>query len=186
MSKRRVSARLRSFQNHQLNNPTPSVQKAYGVLREMSKHKPRFKIVREYAFPPYLVDFYLPVPRIAIEIDGGIHEKKLAYDLRRDSFISKEHGVMMLRFANHEVGSDDFIKFISAAIKQRMKQRSEFFHIRKCLVLGKPLPEGSPTNFHDLHRYAWGTERKCWEKVVPSCHPKKTKRGEFELRIIGY
>ena len=38
------------------------------------------KFCRQYSFDNYVVDFYCPKKKLAIEIDGGIHEKSQKYD----------------------------------------------------------------------------------------------------------
>jgi len=35
-----------------------------------------FKFRRQYLFRGFIIDFYCPQARLAIELDGGIHEKQ--------------------------------------------------------------------------------------------------------------
>lgn len=54
----------------------------------------------------YILDFYFPNVKIAVEIDGPIHEKQREYDKRRDARLRKK-GITVVRFTNDEVFTDD-------------------------------------------------------------------------------
>ena len=62
------------------------------------------KIFRQYSIGPYILDFYCPDLRVAIELDGGQHNQSEIrdYDKARSDYL-KAHGVEVLRFWNHEV-----------------------------------------------------------------------------------
>jgi len=63
-----------------------------------------FKFRRQYSVGPYIVDFYCPELRLAIEVDGDSHFQKGAYeyDGQREKYI-KQFNVRFLRFTNLEV-----------------------------------------------------------------------------------
>ena len=52
----------------------------------------------------YILDFFCPSEKLAVEVDGPIHltEKAKAYDIRREAFLSKK-GIRVIRFTNEEV-----------------------------------------------------------------------------------
>ena len=52
----------------------------------------------------YIVDFYCPLARLVLEVDGSQHMQKVhvAKDKARDSFL-KQHGLRVLRFDNVQV-----------------------------------------------------------------------------------
>jgi very-short-patch-repair endonuclease len=63
-----------------------------------------FKFRRQYGVGRYVLDFYCPELRLAIEVDGPIHEFPEA--VRRDRKRQKEierHGIRFLRFTNDQV-----------------------------------------------------------------------------------
>ncbi len=62
----------------------------------------RFK--RQHSFGVYILDFYCPAERLAIELDGASHfnADAIEYDRERDLFL-KQYGVLVLRFVNHWV-----------------------------------------------------------------------------------
>lgn len=63
--------------------------------------------MRQYSLGPYILDFYCPAAKVAIELDGGGHntmDSKL-YDKERDAYLA-ECGVTVLRFANTMISAD--------------------------------------------------------------------------------
>ncbi len=62
------------------------------------------KFRRQHGIGPFIVDFYCPECKLAIEIDGPIHWTKEAkeYDRRREEYIEL-HGIHILRFTNSAV-----------------------------------------------------------------------------------
>lgn len=51
----------------------------------------------------WIVDFWCPSLRLAIEIDGPSHEQTENYDARRANVMYEEFGVRTVRFTNEEV-----------------------------------------------------------------------------------
>jgi len=62
------------------------------------------KFRRQYSIGPYIVDFYSPQLRLAIEIDGESHfvDGALQRDQVRQAFIESA-GVTVLRFTNQDI-----------------------------------------------------------------------------------
>ena len=62
------------------------------------------RFLRQYSIENYIVDFYCPKYRLAIELDGETHfsEEGLARDEKRDNHL-KLLGINVLRFENFEV-----------------------------------------------------------------------------------
>jgi len=58
-----------------------------------------FKFRRQHPCGPYILDFYCPDRRLAIELDGGQHFElqAQAYDARRTAYLRRS-GIQMLRF----------------------------------------------------------------------------------------
>jgi very-short-patch-repair endonuclease len=50
----------------------------------------------------YIVDFYCPAERLAIELDGSAHHGREEYDRKRDADLAA-YGVRVLRFPNFRV-----------------------------------------------------------------------------------
>ena len=78
-----------------------------------------FKFFRQYSVGMYILDFYCPIRRIAIELDGGHHaeaENKI-YDQERTQFL-KNLDIEVLRFWNTEVFED--IEKVVKRIKSKL------------------------------------------------------------------
>jgi very-short-patch-repair endonuclease len=58
-----------------------------------------FKFRRQHPCGPYILDFYCPSSRLAVELDGGQHYMAGAqdHDVRRTAFLSRQ-GITVLRF----------------------------------------------------------------------------------------
>src|SRR4051812_19232095 len=59
-----------------------------------------FKFRRQHPLGPYILDFYCPGSRLAVDLDGGQHFTSVAqdYDRRRTVFLAGR-GIKVLRFA---------------------------------------------------------------------------------------
>jgi very-short-patch-repair endonuclease len=74
----------------------------WGLLR--GRQLDGFKFRRQHSLESFIFDFYCPVARLAIELDGGGHVEpdQAAYDAERTRYLHSA-GVRVLRFWNHEV-----------------------------------------------------------------------------------
>lgn len=65
------------------------------------------KFRRQHGLGNYILDFYCPKAKLAIELDGPSHDRKKAkiYDKQRDDF-TKAFGIKTIRFKNEEVYND--------------------------------------------------------------------------------
>lgn len=63
-----------------------------------------YKFRRQHGIGPYIMDFYCPMLRLGIELDGSVHEAPMAdeKDEIRTRFLN-EQGVTILRFKNEVV-----------------------------------------------------------------------------------
>ncbi|MEI6824770.1 MAG: endonuclease domain-containing protein [Desulfuromonadales bacterium] len=62
------------------------------------------KFFRQYSVGHYILDFYCPDKKMAIELDGGQHNlpEGKEYDAERTDFLNN-HGIVVVRFWNNEV-----------------------------------------------------------------------------------
>jgi very-short-patch-repair endonuclease len=72
--------------------------------RLKSKQVLGVKFRRQYSVGTYIIDFYSPEIKLAIEVDGDSHFEKNAieYDKERQSFI-ENYGIQFLRFTNIDI-----------------------------------------------------------------------------------
>ena len=69
--------------------------------------KSELKAKRQKVFYNYILDFYIPLAKIAIEIDGRQHgrpENKSA-DCERDSFLESKR-ILVLRYTNYQINTN--------------------------------------------------------------------------------
>jgi very-short-patch-repair endonuclease len=66
-----------------------------------------FKFRRQHPCGPYILDFYCPNRRLAVELDGGQHFSPTGqdYDRRRTAFLHRQ-GIAVLRFQTDLVFRD--------------------------------------------------------------------------------
>jgi very-short-patch-repair endonuclease len=80
------------------------------------------KFRRQYSVGPYVIDFYSPEVKLAIELDGETHyvEGAAGYDAQREEYI-RRFGIKTLRFLNPDVYTnlDGVLEVIAREISQR-------------------------------------------------------------------
>src|SRR5205823_1936490 len=80
---------------------------------------------RQHPAGSYVLDFYCPILRIAVEVDGGGHGhfSGAQRDARRDAWL-RDNGVLVLRFWNNEVRSNLYgvCETVRLAVLERAEQ----------------------------------------------------------------
>ena len=83
-----------------------------------------YKFRRQRPFDDYVLDFYCPSAKLAIELDGGGHNYRAGQirDRTRSEFLAR-HGVTVLRFWNHQVRQelDSVLRSIWFALEEQQK-----------------------------------------------------------------
>jgi len=74
----------------------------WSILR--NKQLDGYKFHRQYSVDRYVLDFYCPALKLAIEVDGKFHlqPEAIKYDAAREAFIAG-FGISFLRFTNIEI-----------------------------------------------------------------------------------
>lgn len=79
-----------------------------------------YKFRRQYSVDQYIIDFYCPELKLAIEVDGSFHdsEEQKSYDKIRQQRI-ENYGIKFIRIKNEELMSNPDMAFdkIETAIK---------------------------------------------------------------------
>jgi very-short-patch-repair endonuclease len=68
----------------------------------LKNNKQGYKFIRQYSVEGYVVDFYCPDYRLAIEIDGEIHLSSKEYDDYRTKLLNA-YCIKVMRFWNWEI-----------------------------------------------------------------------------------
>lgn len=89
---------LKSRRKSLRNSATPQEVVLWSRLRN---YQTGFKFRRQHSIGSYIIDFYCPEKKLAIEIDGSQHISSEP-DLERTKFLNTQ-GIQVLRFWNNEV-----------------------------------------------------------------------------------
>ena len=81
-------------------NDTRAENILWAELRDRQLNNMKF--YRQYSVGPYILDFYCPKVRVAIELDGEQHKDAVEYDKEREFFL-KSKNIHTLRFWNNEI-----------------------------------------------------------------------------------
>lgn len=113
-----ASKQIRSRAKKLRKNPTKAEELLWEILR--NKQLSGLKFRRQHPFNNYIIDFYCPSRKLAIEVDGPIHDSdwQEEYDKKREKRL-KSFGITTIRFTNDEVLNDPnmVIGTIKALIK---------------------------------------------------------------------
>ena len=93
---------LRKYRRRLRKQATPAEKRLWKMLRRRRLKGRKFR--RQHSIGPYIVDFYCPAERLAVELDGASHENptRRDYDAERTAFL-EEHGIRVVRFENRDV-----------------------------------------------------------------------------------
>jgi very-short-patch-repair endonuclease len=78
-----------------------------------------FRFHRQHPVGPYILDFYCPSARLAIEVDGFAHDTvaQVGHDERRDGFLAGR-GIRVLRITAADVLRDERLEGVLVGIEQ--------------------------------------------------------------------
>ena len=93
-----VKAKRRQLRRDQ----TPAEELVWRFLR--NRRTKNFKFRRQYSIDKFVIDFYSPELKLAVEIDGDIHDLPLQkeYDVARQSYL-ESFGTKFIRIRNEEL-----------------------------------------------------------------------------------
>ncbi|WP_165068532.1 endonuclease domain-containing protein [Paludisphaera rhizosphaerae] len=98
---------------------TPAERLLWAALRDRRNIGLKFR--RQVPMGPFILDFFDAEHKLALEVDGPVHEDRVEYDFARDSEL-RRRGLTILRFSNEEVlGDVDAVARGVAAYVQRLE-----------------------------------------------------------------
>ena len=73
----------------------------------LRKRQMKERFLRQYSIDNYVIDFFCPRLKLAIEIDGNVHEEfeQKEYDEGRQDYLEK-FGIIFIRITNEELDSN--------------------------------------------------------------------------------
>ncbi|MDO8519506.1 MAG: DUF559 domain-containing protein [Deltaproteobacteria bacterium] len=81
-----------------------------------------FKFFRQFGFGSYILDFYCPECRLAIELDGSQHVEQETHDECRTTFL-KKRGIEVIRFWNFQVFQE--MNVVLEVLWEKLRRRKE-------------------------------------------------------------
>lgn len=84
------------------NSPTPAESELWQQLKGRQLKGKKFR--RQHSFGDFILDFYCPEAKLAIELDGAPHytEEGRLSDRERDAIL-ESYGIKVLRFSNSKL-----------------------------------------------------------------------------------
>ena len=81
---------------------TPAERKLWNVLK--NKQLLGYRFLRQYGVENFILDFYCPGLKLAIEVDGGQHnlETEKLSDAERTNLL-EAHNIKVIRFWNNDI-----------------------------------------------------------------------------------
>ncbi|MBQ6955651.1 MAG: DUF559 domain-containing protein [Bacteroidales bacterium] len=95
---------------------------------------------RQFSIENYILDFYCPSLKLAIELDGEVHNEQQEHDIQRDSYLRDIHSITVLRYENKVVFERP--NYIVEDIQHYMQCKSGISDIRPC----QPQAADTPSN----------------------------------------
>ncbi len=134
-----MAARMHQIARKLRNESTPAERYLWQFLRREQVDGRKFR--RQMAIGPFVVDFYCPSERLAVEVDGPIHDTQQEADRERQSLI-ESLGIRFVRFTNEQVfrDIDGVIKAIRGAFQAPHPQPPSLHVGEGPGMGGSPLP----------------------------------------------
>jgi len=117
---------LRQYAEWMREHPTKAEAALSRELKRLAKKNKALRFKQQVPKCHYILDFFFPAARVAVEVDGNHHynARQRAYDQRRDHILSAVD-IPVLRFSNDEVLED--VRKVGEAIAKEVVPR---FHQR--------------------------------------------------------
>ncbi|MEM8809286.1 MAG: endonuclease domain-containing protein [Cyanobacteria bacterium P01_G01_bin.38] len=94
-------------------NPTLAEQTLWTALKNRQLEGLKFRA--QHPIGRFIIDFYCPICRLLIEVDGAAHQTQADYDRVRTEQL-EAYGYKVLRFTNDEVMNN--LPFVLSTIRQ--------------------------------------------------------------------
>jgi very-short-patch-repair endonuclease len=109
---------LKQFRKDLRNNLTPAEAVLWTYLQKKQLDGKKFR--RQHSIGNYIVDFYCPAEKLAVELDGAGHftPEEEEHDLDRDKYLMAL-GIKVLRYENRDIWNN--IEAVLDDIKKNFK-----------------------------------------------------------------
>ncbi len=105
-----ISRRKGNMARELRKTPTPAEATAWNLLR--GRRCMGLKFRRQQVIAGFIVDFYCAELRLALELDGPVHDEQQQHDAARDRLLS-EHGVRVVRVKNEDLSQKRLVRLLT-------------------------------------------------------------------------
>ena len=92
---------LKPFRRELRTNGTPAEAYMWSRLKNRQVGGLRFR--RQFSIDGFILDFYCPEARVALELDGEVHNAQIESDRERDRYLREHYGIVTVRYENRHV-----------------------------------------------------------------------------------
>jgi very-short-patch-repair endonuclease len=112
---------LKSRRKDLRNNSTPAEKLLWSLLQHSNLGGYKFR--RQHSVGSYILDFYCPSERLAVELDGDSHftDEAIEYDLERTAYLNALN-IKVIRFLNTDVY--DNLNVVCESILEQIKSKN--------------------------------------------------------------
>ena len=102
-------------------NLTPAEQTLWQAIKNRQLNGLRFRC--QHPVGLFIVDFYCPQCRLAVEVDGDIHDQQVEHDTARTKQLDR-FGYRVVRFSNQDVMTnlDEVLRQILTASREGLEE----------------------------------------------------------------
>lgn len=171
---KKVVRKLKSFRSESIHNRTPA---EIWAEDEICKRFSKADYQVEFIFFNYRLDFYFPMVKVAIEIDGGYHNnpKQVRKDVERDAFLA-ERNIKTFRVVNFDsMKLLMVLDYVDLVLKEKKSVRAE-------KVARKLNKHGKRRNKAKIRQRARATNRAAVARMLEAKNALKENKPVFIRR----
>jgi very-short-patch-repair endonuclease len=112
---------LKSRRKELRNNSTPAEKLLWSLLQHNNLGGYKFR--RQHSVGSYILDFYCPSERLAVELDGDSHftDEAIEYDCERTAYLNALN-ITVIRFLNTDVHNN--LNVVGESILEQIKNKN--------------------------------------------------------------
>ncbi len=135
---------LKDYRRDLRTHGTPAEGRLWNILKARQIDGLQFR--RQFSIGRYILDFYCPAIRFAIELDGEYHYhgEQPEADSKRDETLKREHGIETLRLENKVVFDNP--EYIIEKILERAADTRPRPSVKESGIGTRPRPSATPSN----------------------------------------
>ncbi len=132
-------------------NPTRAEAKMCEILYQtLSSQYPEHVFYSQSVNSGYILDFYCPTLRLAIEVDGSIHEGREEYDRHRDIVLYRKN-IQVFHFGNCDVLNNP--QNVTFQLSQIIQSQKSIYKQNACFIATAAYGTATAKELNDLRKF---------------------------------